>query len=578
MRAVLDLFSRPRGLALTGALAAVAGLLFALAPTLAQEQTSCKAVPDKFAAPRAITLGETVRVTLTLSTSCPPESSPVDIMLVLDQSASMGDNDKLANAKVAALRFLERMDLDQSRVGLVAFNHQAGLYSQLTQDRDYIKSRIGQLSPNGKTNVSGAIDLALQELLRDPQGHATAMVVLTDGYNTVEADPIPVAAGRAKQAGVTVATFCAGGSCDPDLELAASRPDLYYNVVDTSRLAELYEELATTLQANEVVSLTVTDIVPANMQFIPGSARPTPDEVRAEPNGETVLVWQLPGRFPPDGLSYDLRPLVVGTHPTNVSAIGDMVDRKGRPGSTVFPIPQVIVRADCPPIPLEVFFLIDDSNCLAGASLNGVDAKTAIKMGVERTLDQLALGRDTASVIGYGDTAINFQTLTSDRASILRGVDAISMRDNSARLDLAYREVHREILSQRHRPGTTILTISVTDGPMMQAPDAARAWADVLRRDFAVKHYHIAVGTIAQFTLLSQIAEPGGFWDLPFGGDVITPYTEFGAIAAGLSRPPECPAIPPTAQPPTAEPPPPTPKEPTPEPPRGRAYLPWSAG
>ncbi len=564
MRTVFSVGFRPTiALALAFGLAAVLGAVVQLMPAWAQaQQSNCSLMPDKTAAPPVINLGETVRVTLNFSSSCPPDIAPVDIMLVMDTSLSMADDNKIVNAKRAAKAFLDKVDFSQSRVGLVIFNHDAGLKVPLTQDKQRLISGIDQMMPAGLTNISAAIDIAHTELMRDPQGRQLSMVVLTDGYNTVPTDPVPVAAARAKADNILIAAFCAGddGDCDPGLAEAASRGDLYYLVQDSSRLVELYEQLATTLQLNEVVSLKVTDTVPANMEYV-GGAVPVPDSVTPQPSGETVLVWNLPGKFPPGGLSYDLKPKEVGTWPTNVSAIGDIVDRKNLPGRAVFPIPQVIVKAECPPVPLEIFILIDDSNCLAGATLNGVDSRTAIKRGVERVLDQLDLGKDTVAVIGYGDTATIFTHLTDDRAAILAGVDAISMRDNSARLDLAYAEVARELKSPLHRLGTNVLTISITDGPMMQAPELAKARAAGLNRQ-GVRHAHIAVGTIAQYGLLRQIAEPGWFWDTPFGGDVITPYTEFGAISAGIGHPAVCPVgVPSPTTPPTVKPPTPKPTD-----------------
>ncbi|MCB0215838.1 MAG: VWA domain-containing protein [Chloroflexi bacterium] len=532
-------------------LSAVVGGLGSL-PAEAQARSNCVAQPDKVAAPSEIELGETVQVTLTLTDSCPQEVSPVDVMLVIDGSESMLDDQKIVNAKAAAKAFLDAMDLGQSRVGLVVFNEVAGLYSGLTQDEAYIRTRIDTITPSGRTNISAAIDLAAQELRQQDRGLARAMIVLTDGINTVPTDPVPVAAQRAKDEGVILVTICAGGQCDPGLPSAASSPDLFFDVPDASQLTELYRSLAGELQANAIVEWTIRDVVPANMKYIDGSAVPTPDDVSREPNGETVLTWRLSGVFPPAGLSYRLEPLETGLHPTNVVATGDFKDRRGLPGDVRFPVPRVLVRSECPPKPLEIFVLIDDSNCLAGATLNEMDSKSAIRKGVEKVLDQIALGKDTVAVIGYGDTAEIFTPLSSDRDEILAGVDRVTMRDGSARLDLAYLKVAEELKSVRHREGVQVLTHNITDGPMMQAPELARARATALKSAYGARHYHIAVGTIAQYALLRQIAEPGGFWTIPFGGDVITPYTEFGAISAAFGFPAACPGGPtpnPTSRP-----------------------------
>lgn len=544
-------------LALFGA-ALLAGSLSAL-PAAAQATSNCRAEPDKFAAPDEIELGETVQVTLTLKDSCPEEVSPVDVMLVLDGSESMLDNGKIGNVKAAARAFLDAMDLDQSRVGLVVFNDVAGLHSPLTQDKAYIRTRIDSITPSGRTNISAAIDLATGELVTKDRGMQRAMIVLTDGINTVPTDPVPVAAQRAKDQGIVVVTICAGGQCDPGLPMAASSPELFFNVPNAAELVQLYQKLAGELQANAIVSWSIHDVVPANMKYIDGSAIPAPAGVSREPSGETILTWTFIGSFPAGGLTYTLEPLEAGLHPTNVVATGEFKDRRDLPGNVVFPIPKVLVRTKCPPKPLEIYILVDDSNCLAGATLNGVDSITAIRMGVEKVLDQISLGKDTVSVIGYGDTAEIFQVLTDDREAILAGVRRLTMRDGSARLDLGYRKVAEELRSERHRAGTQALTINITDGPMMQYPELAQAMATTLKTNHGAMHYHIAVGTIAQFGLLRQMSEPGGFWTLPFGGDVITPYTEFGAIAADIGFPAACPSGPtPVPTQPTKPPPDPT--------------------
>lgn len=567
---------------LAAALALAAAFVLALAlgalagPSGARAQAGespCEAEVTKVAAPRVLQLGETTRVTLTLQSVCPAELAPIDVMLVIDQSASMADDEKLVNAKRAAERFVAEMDFPQSRVGLVAFNHDAGIRSPLSDQPGPVEAAIDSLIAGGQTNVSGAMDIARQHLEEraDPD-RAQAMVVLTDGRNTVSgADPIPEAAQRAKAAGIVVATFCAGGDCDPDLEPAASTPDLYFNVTDTSRLVALYAELAGQLQRNALRSITVVDIVPANMRFLGGTGSPEPDDVDYDrPDGTTALTWRLGGAFPPDGLSYDLEPLEEGVHPTNVTAVADFVDRKGLSGQVPFPVPEVeVLVPPCLPRPLEVYFLIDDSTCLLNSRLNGMAAVEAIALGVGEVADQMKLGRDTAAVIGFGDTAEIYQELTTDRDAIVDAARRVAMRDGAANLDLAYDEVRRELRSSRHRPRAQVVTVTVTDGPMMAAPRRAEARADQLRAAGAL-HYNIGVGPIVQQTLLRAIAEPGGYRYIDLDDDVIGAYVELGQMFTPLGD--DCVPIaeltPSPPAPPTATP------SPGPTPAVFRGYLP----
>ncbi len=360
--------------------------------------------------------------------------------------------------------------------------------------------------------------------MRDRRDCPQAMIVLTDGYNTVSgAEPVPQAAQRAKDDGITVVTVCAGGECDPDLLPAASEPAMYFDVPDTTRLAQLYGDLAELLQSNAIIHLVVTDTIPANMRYMAGSAEPAPAAI-----GVDFLQWEFDG-LPPGPIHYDLEPLQEGLHPTNVIARGEFTDRRDRPGETEFPVPQVRVRASpCAPLRLEIFFLIDDSNCLVGAWLNGVPALEAIKVGMAEMLALGPLGRHQAAVIGFGDRAVLFQPLTSDTEAVLQAVDQISFADNSARLDLAFVETDIELASTRHRARSQPVTVIVTDGPMTPALDLAVARGEALRRA-GVKHYSIAIGDslLAQQAALRSISEPGGFRALAYNGDVISVFRDF---------------------------------------------------
>jgi len=536
----------------------------ALAGRAAHEASPCTATVDKVAAPTRLMLGETTRITLTLEAVCPADEAPIDVMLVMDASASMADDAKLTNAVAAARAFVDAMNLAASRVGLVVFNEAAGVRQPLSGDAAAIRSSLSGLIPGGRTNVSQAIEVARQHLAEagDPD-RTQAIIVLTDGRNTISgAEPIPLAAARAKGDGILVATFCAGGQCDPDLEPAASSRDLYFNVADVTQLVGLYATLAGQLQQNALRTLTVRDVLPANMYFIGGTGRPEPDEVTTDDQARTTtLTWYLVGGMPEGGLSYDVEPLEIGVHPTNVVATGDFVDKKGLSGQVVFPVPEVEVLAPpCLPRPLEVYFLIDDSTCLLNSSLNGMAAADAIAKGVEEVLGTMKLGRDTAAVIGFGDTAEIYQTLTVDKAALVDAARRVAMRDGQANLDLAYDEVRRELRSPRHRPSAQLVTLTVTDGPMMASPRRAEVRAEQLR-GMGAKHYNIGVGPIVQHATLRGIAEPGGYRDIALGGDVITAYQELGAMFTPLGSDcvPVAELTPPATAQPTATPEPGTP-------------------
>jgi hypothetical protein len=521
--------------ALCAAFAMGAVLAWSIGGTTVSAQAESLCVPSlmKVAAPEEIQLGETVRVTLTLEIGCPDEEQPIDVVLVVDESSSMSDDGKIDIARLAGLEFLNAMDLDVSRVGMVSFtNGTAALRSGLTNDRTRIERALGALRPLGLTNISYAITLAHNELEANGRDGVTqAIVVLTDGRQTqADAEPILTAADRAKADGILIATFCAGVDCDADLSQAASSSDLHFDVPDPSELPGLYRTLAGTLQANGIATLTIRDEIPSNMRYIVGSAEPAPSE-----EGPGYLVWTFAGLPPESGISYLLEPLQPGVHPTNIVATVEFTDLHGHPGGATFPVPRVrVVGPDCVLQPVEIYFLIDDSNCLFGHMLNGVDSLTAIRMGVEAVVDQMDLATDKAMVIGFGDRAIPLQTLTSDKQLILDAVMRLTMRDGTARLDLAFDEVAKELEGPRHDPAARIITLTITDGPMMQIPELAELKGIALRNRYGAHHYAVAIGFVSQHSVLRAVCDPGGYREIPFGGDVITPMSELGGIGIAL--------------------------------------------
>jgi Mg-chelatase subunit ChlD len=194
---------------------------------------------------------------LLLREECTPTQRRVDAVLVLDTSTSMLDptregGSKLAAAQAAARAFLAALRLDAGdQVGLVAFNSDAWLVSELTQDGAALEAAIAGLTTGQQTRIDRGIAVAAAELAstRRRGDNVPVMVVLTDGRN----NPVPVEeavseAARAKAAGNILFTVGLG----PDVEAAAlaamaSRPDYAYLTPDAAALAGIYEAIAVTI-------------------------------------------------------------------------------------------------------------------------------------------------------------------------------------------------------------------------------------------------------------------------------------------------------------------------------------------
>ena len=112
---------------------------------------------------------------------------PVDVILVMDVSGSMGEqfdatHTKLDLAKTAAQTFVGQLNMSRDRVGLASFSTGATLDCHLTNDTATINAEIDGLSANGYTNIGGGICRSNEEFVNNGRPEAVwVMILLSDG-------------------------------------------------------------------------------------------------------------------------------------------------------------------------------------------------------------------------------------------------------------------------------------------------------------------------------------------------------------------------------------------------------------
>lgn len=199
-----------------------------------------------------------------------PQQSGRDLMLALDLSGSMGEEDmvlgdrvvdRLTAARAVLSDFLDRREGD--RVGLVVFGQRAYAVAPLTADRDSVRAQLDDSVvglAGRETAIGDAVALSTKRLA----GNATpqrVVVLLTDGVNTAGALDPRKAAEIARDAGVRVYTIAFGGDGSPSVfgvrlrgggeaideptlrDIARNTGGRAYRARDTDSLAEAYAEI-----------------------------------------------------------------------------------------------------------------------------------------------------------------------------------------------------------------------------------------------------------------------------------------------------------------------------------------------
>ena len=243
---------------------------------------------------------------------------PLDVMIVLDRSGSM-DNaggsppQPITDAKEAAKFLIDQLDSSIDRVGLVSYATTATLDHGLTSNFNAVKTAIDGLTASGYTNIGGAVYEAQAEL--DANGRSDAVhviILLSDGVanrskdggecDTWPEDPTPctedainqAAAAKAKGTVIYTIGLNLDGIGDSEdlardvLQTMASSPANYFESPDSSDLQGIFDSIADIITNIAGENVVVTDILPPDVHYVPGSAVPAPTSV----SGQT-LTWDL---------------------------------------------------------------------------------------------------------------------------------------------------------------------------------------------------------------------------------------------------------------------------------------------
>ncbi len=497
----------------------------AAAPPEPRPATACRLAPDKQAAPARLPLGQAVTVTLTLTGACPAEPGPLQLALVVDRSRSMGWGYTMARAQDSLFALLAALDPATTEVALVAFAEVPAVLQPLTRDLPAVARAAGALQPAGDTRPGDALHATLDLLAaaRRP-GVAQAIVLVTDG---VPYDQSTSALDRLVDDGVLLGALVFDNGQDaPDDsfvdELRARSPHVAVEP-GAAASAQFIAAVASAAGPPRTAPLllgsgALTDVLPANMRYVPGSAVPPADYDAAA----RTLTWAIPA-VPAGGaptFAFRVVPQEVGQHPTNVAAAAEVIDGVGAAGRLVFPVPQVTVfapdriylpyavRQACTrrAQPLDVVLVLDTSLSMAEpAGAAGGPTKLAAAVAAARAfLDHLAdddAAPDRAAIVGFDDGARTLSPLTADRAALRAALDG-ARTSPGTRLDRGLAEAATALSGAR--PAARTAVVLLTDGRQTGDTAPVTAAAAQVRSTGAALHI-VGLGADVDAPLLRSL-------------------------------------------------------------------------
>jgi VWFA-related protein len=222
------------------------------------------------------------------------EARPITVVLVVDRSRSMEEEDRIGSLKRAVATFLNGLPKG-SRVAVVAFGSEVEQVCPFTGDFPRVQAAVDQLTPAGATRyydaVAGSLDLIARESGR------RAVLALTDGEDTFSQDAtLDTVIASARRLGLPVHTLGLGSEDEIESDslrrLARSTRGQYYPVRQADQLRSIYEQLAARLRSS------YTLVYQTDRKIPDGTLRPVRISYRSgRKSGETAVF--IPGMVVP---------------------------------------------------------------------------------------------------------------------------------------------------------------------------------------------------------------------------------------------------------------------------------------
>jgi VWFA-related protein len=222
------------------------------------------------------------------------EANPITVVLVVDRSLSMEEEDRIGSLKRAVASFAQGLPKG-SRVAVVAFGSKVETICRFTSDPGKVVEAVNRLVPAGATRYYDAVAEAL-EMLKQETGRR-AVLALTDGEDTFsQTDTLDSVVVTARRLGLPVHTLGLGSEDEIESDalrrLAAATRGQYYPARQADQLRTIYEQIAERLKST--YSLTYR----TDRKLPDGTLRPVRVSYRQSKQvGETAVF--IPGMVVP---------------------------------------------------------------------------------------------------------------------------------------------------------------------------------------------------------------------------------------------------------------------------------------
>lgn len=250
------------------------------------------------------------------------QAHPTTVVLVVDRSKSMEEEDRIGSLKQAVGTFMQGLP-SGSRVAVVAFGSEVKTICPFTSDAQQVRTAVNALTPEGATRYYDAVAEALEML--STQSGRRAVLALTDGEDTFsQTARIDTVIVSARRLGLPVHTLGLGTEDEIESDalrrLAVETRGQYYPAREASQLRSVYEQIA------ERIRSSYSLVYKTDRKMPDGTLRPVRITYRqSRQSGETTVF--IPGMVVPAAGWPGLFLILVGGL-IGLAALPDLLSRR----------------------------------------------------------------------------------------------------------------------------------------------------------------------------------------------------------------------------------------------------------
>ncbi|MBR6124871.1 VWA domain-containing protein [Candidatus Saccharibacteria bacterium] len=188
----------------------------------------------------------------------------VSVVIVVDESPSMDENNRMQKAKDAIRSFIFNMGpYDRTAiVGFRGYEDSTFVHQKMTSDKKLLLNAVNTLITKGYgTNVlNGAYD-GLMEIVNET--NTTAVIILSDGENNAGITDISVVTDEAKRKNTSIYSIALETrTTSPLKELAENTGGMFVSASDASELADIYADMRNNILSQHIICYQTPDTIP----------------------------------------------------------------------------------------------------------------------------------------------------------------------------------------------------------------------------------------------------------------------------------------------------------------------------